>query len=99
LISPLDSACEGKFAFSFSGQIKPATKKSSAAEETISRLGLDISRLRESRKAAVDTFTDESLSQEDFKKFVAGYLKKDASGKISPFWTTIKFLFGDNNRA
>ena len=94
LVSPLDPECEGRFSFTGDGGIQPATEDDEAAETTIIKLGLGIPKLNDLRSKAIEPFLDESLSHQDFRDFVSGYLKKDASGNLGEFCTTIQYLFG-----
>lgn len=95
LVSPMDPECEARFAFTGDGGIKPALDDDEAASETIKRLGLNISKLRDYRTKVIEPFLDEELSQEDLSEFVTGYLQPDASGHFEEFWSTIDYLFGD----
>ena len=94
LVSPLDSGCENRFAFDGDGVIRPATAHDGAADETIKRLGLGIPKLNALRAKAIEPFLDESLSIEEMRAFVSGYLTRDAAGRFGEFWTTISYLFG-----
>jgi uncharacterized protein (TIGR02646 family) len=94
LVSPLDPCCEGRFAFTGNGFIKPLADHDQAASETIAKLGLSIAKLNAMRAAAIDPFLDESLSTDEMCAFVAGYLNRDNSEGFGEFWTTIRYLFG-----
>ena len=94
LISPLNPDCERRFAFTGKGEIKPATANDPAASETIRRLGLDLPKLNALRAKAIEPFLDESLSREELRRFVHGYLQK-TNEQYCPFWTTIRYLFGE----
>lgn len=98
LVSPFDPICEYLFTYTADGGIGSAD--SDAATTTISKLGLDISKLFALRKGTIAPFLDPDLSDEDFLTFVTGYLKA-LDNRFSPFHTTIRFLFaeagGDNN--
>lgn len=93
LINPLDDDCEARFSFLLDGTILPRSDKDRAAKTTIKRLNLDIPKLRALRHAAVDSFLDPTLSDEDCALFAKKYLQQDASGRFGEFWTTIRFLF------
>ncbi|ANB01736.1 retron system putative HNH endonuclease [Ectothiorhodospira sp. BSL-9] len=95
LISPLDPYCENRFAFEGDGLIKPADINDHAASETINRLGLDIPKLNDLRASVIDPFLEDSLTQDELRRFVSGYLKVGDDGRFAEFWTTIKYLFGD----
>lgn len=94
LISPLETNCANRFAFTGHGRIKPVNTNDDAAVMTIDKLGLDIPKLRALRRSAIEPFLDESLTSEEFGAFVKGYLAKDATGKFNEFWSTIDYLFG-----
>ena len=94
LVSPLDPECESQFRFTAAGEILPDTKDNQAARTTIAKLGLNIKKLQALRRNVIEPFLDQSLTTEDIKRFVAGYLQVDSEGKFSPFYTTIKYLFG-----
>lgn len=95
LISPLDPDCENRFGFEGDGLITPVDKNDRAAHETISRLGLDLPKLNDLRANAIEPFLEESLTHDELRQFVSGYLSIGADGRFGEFWTTIKFLFGD----
>lgn len=92
LISPLDPACESRFAYSELGDIIPADKDDLAAATTIEKLGLNIPKLRAMRAAEIARFTDESLSLEDLQILIDDYLQ-EKNGRLNRFWTTIKHLY------
>lgn len=95
LVSPLQANCECQFAFSGIGEIMPAANGDRAADETIARLGLNIRKLQALRNKAIEPFLDDFLNTEDLRKFVEGYLDRDASGQFGQFHTTIRYLFGN----
>jgi len=93
-ITPLDLNCESKFEYSEDGTIKATDEDS---EETKKYLKLDIPKLNELRKNAIEPFiidpiTFEEVSEEEAKLFAKDYLKKK-NGKYNEFYTTIKYLF------
>jgi uncharacterized protein (TIGR02646 family) len=93
LISPLEEGCENRFRFNGDGTIWAKDLQDKAAITTIKKLGLDLSLMNESRKQAIEVFLDETLTEEEFDKFVYDYLQKDNQGVFGEFWTTIKQLF------
>lgn len=99
LVSPLDPDCEGRFRFEGDGLIKPADKHDRAARETITKLGLDIPKLNDLRVSVIDPFLEASLTQDELRRFVSGYLSTGEDGRFGEFWTTIKYLFGDSAAA
>ncbi len=92
-VSPLESNCAERFDFSADGRIRARNEADQDAEATIKLLGLDIPSLRARRAGIIAPFLDESLTDEEWGRFVAGYLQQDAQGRYGEFWTTIKFLF------
>lgn len=95
IISPLESDCETKFSYTFDGHIEPRDKNDERAMTTIKKLQLDINKLINMRKKAIEAFINEELSDEEFNLFLASYLRDKAEngGKFNPFYTTIQFLF------
>lgn len=93
LISPLESTCENRFNFTGMGGIEPTLEHDNAALETISRLGLNIPKLKDMRAKAIEPFLDDALDEDDFRAFVNGYLGEDDDGKYGEFLTTIQYLF------
>lgn len=51
-------------------------------------------KLNAMRASAIEPFLDDSLSNEELKKFVSGYLNRNNAGQFGEFWTTIRYLFG-----
>lgn len=94
LVSPLTPECESRFSFTGDGGIQPTSEDDVAAATTIEKLGLGIPKLNDLRSKAIEPFLDESLSTDDLKTFVSGYLDRDAPGHFGEFWTTIRYLFG-----
>jgi uncharacterized protein (TIGR02646 family) len=96
LISPLNSNCEGGFAYTADGKIQPADEFDAAATKTIEKLKLDIGILNERRKKAIEPFLDEELDEQEVSRFVTGYLKKNSDEMFGEFWTTINYIFVQN---
>lgn len=94
LISPLTPDCENRFVFTGDGTIHSTITMDNAASETIDRLSLNILKLRALRASSIEPFLEETLSEEDMRQFVSGYLQKDEHGMYGEFWTTIRYLFG-----
>ncbi len=78
LISPLSPDCASRFRFTGDGHIHPADAHDQAARETIAHLNLDIPKLVARRQAALDTFLDPNLSDEDFSLFLQQCLSPDS---------------------
>ena len=97
LISPLNPDCEQQFIFTADGHIYLSNKSNIAAKTTIEKLQLDIDKLIDLRKKAIEPFIDENLNDDELKNFVNGYLieKENNNGKYNEFYTAIKYLFGN----
>ncbi|MCT4616415.1 MAG: TIGR02646 family protein [Marinifilaceae bacterium] len=95
LISPLDTDCEEHFSYRADGHIIPSQADNKKAETTIERLQLNIEKLIDLRKNAIEPFLDGDLTEEELDSFVNGYLiEKDSNnGKYNEFYTTIQYLF------
>lgn len=89
-VHPLQEDCSSHFSFSGIGEIKGETD---SGTQTIKRLGLDIKKLNDMRKEALEPFLD-PISDTEFLEFVEGYLKPSATGRLNPFQTMITCLFG-----
>lgn len=95
LISPLDPGCETRFAYSAFGDIRPSNSQDTAAITTIDKLQLNSPILQAKRKAAIISFLDPTLTHDDLRKFVNGYLKQKSDGSINRFYTTIHHIFSE----
>lgn len=94
-IHPLQINCESKFKYNEDGTIESTDTYS---RDTIEKLKLDIDKLNDLRRNAIEPFiidpiTLEEISEEDTKKFADDYLQLN-NGQYSEFYTTIKYLFG-----
>lgn len=94
-ISPLDANCETRFKYTMQGEILAYNENDIAAKTTIEKLKLDLPKLNDLRRKAVEPFMDGDLSLDEINKLVEGYLiEKDKNeGKYNQFYTTIKYLF------
>lgn len=88
-VSPLDESCESRFSFTANGEIGPRRSDDEAARETIRRLRLDESSLREQRAAAIDgTLPPEILvdySTRDLEKLLEGLRTRGEGGRFASF--------------
>jgi hypothetical protein len=84
LISPFDAGCETRFSYTGDGRIMPASLADCAAAETISRLGLDIPKLRDLRAKIIDVFVD-VIDDPQFSSALAAHLDKDKNGRFGEF--------------
>ena len=94
MVSPLAADCEARFAYLDDGTIMPQDESDQGAQTTIEKLNLNTRQLAVMRSTAIEPF--DGLSPEETRKFVAAYLSKDSAGRFNPFWTTIRYLFGDH---
>lgn len=94
-VSPLNPDCEEKFKFTGDGGIYPANENDVAAITTIQSLQLNIDKMNNLRKDAIEPFLDDTLSEDELNKFVQEYLvdKTLNNGQFNEFYTTIKCLF------
>lgn len=94
-ISPLNPDCETRFIFAHDGQILPAQEDDEQAKNTIEILQLNIPKLKNLRKDAIEPFLNPNLDDQELRTFISDYLEKNSQGEYGEFWTTIKCLFGD----
>ena len=90
MVSPFDKNCEKRFKYLGDGRIKPEQVNDQGATETIHKLGLDIPKLNDLRRAAIGAIT--KVPHRQRRRFVKHYLAQK-NGRFSGFWTTIKYLF------
>lgn len=93
LISPLDPNCESHFVYHGDGRISPASQEDAAAAATIGHLRLDDGELTAERKAVIEVFLDEALSEEERDRFLSEYLS-ECGPNPSPFISAVKSVFG-----
>ena len=95
-VSPLDPQCVQMFRYAGNGQIMPAKDPVIAvkASFTIKLLSLDIPKLDRARKGAIDgaLFGLEDLSDEEIRKLVNGFGKRDEDNRYKPFVTSIIYV-------
>ncbi len=94
-ITPLENNCEIRFTFTADGQIEHTCQDS---KETIKILQLNIDKLINLRRNAIEPFiidpvTSEEISKDDAENFAKEYLEM-RNGNYNEFYTTIKYLFG-----
>ena len=76
------------------GDIYPAVEDDSAANETISRLGLNLSVLNASRKAAIRAIVDDldELSSDDLRTLADEFLARDNDGLFAEYCVAIVYV-------
>ncbi|WP_071188519.1 retron system putative HNH endonuclease [Trichormus sp. NMC-1] len=96
MVSPLEPNCADFFKYPASGEILPTDDldKKNVAETTIQHLALDINKLRNLRKAAIDAalFNLEYLSEEEIQQLTLGYELPDSNGQYTPFCSAIIYV-------
>lgn len=92
-LSPLDLNCSEHFNYTGDGHVYPANKHDMAARETIEHLALDIPELVASRQSVLDTFLDDEISDEDFKKFYYKYFERISAENPPEFISAITAVF------
>lgn len=101
MVSPLKANCEDFFRYLGSGDMLSIedSDKQAAAETTIEKLGLNISKLTRMRREAIDGILQatEGLTNEEIQQLVDGLAQRDVNGQCTPFWGaiayTIKYYF------
>ena len=93
LVSPLHQRCETQFRFDESGTVIPADEQDAAALETIKRLCLNDSSLREIRKHAIDEALspgNRRPSKAQLQRLIEGLYSRDTDGQFPPLCFAIK---------
>ncbi len=98
LISPLDPGCEEYFSFYPDGRVKPSDNRNPAAEETITRLGLNCARLKNFRKEAIEPVIEafDHLTSDELQRWYESLYERDNEGRFSPFCFAIRSVLGKN---
>ncbi|MEH2241351.1 retron system putative HNH endonuclease [Nostoc sp.] len=97
LVSPLISNCADFFKYPASGEILPTDDldKNLAAKETIEKLALNISKLQDMRRLAIDAalLATDGLTEAEIQLLAQGYEQLDANGQYTPFCAAISYFF------
>lgn len=91
MVSPLDQDCETRFEYLADGRIC-AAGNDSGADKTIKRLGLDIDKLRELRKAAFEAALEDidTLGTDELRNLINVYRQRSpANNRFQPFCVAI----------
>lgn len=89
-IHPLQKNCQQQFTFTADGKISGINDD---ANQTISILALNLSKLNDLRAQALEPFLDPSLSEQDLQQFLRKYLENTA--KLNPFLSAVEYVFRD----
>ncbi|MEH1907927.1 retron system putative HNH endonuclease [Nostoc sp.] len=96
MISPLEINCADFFKYPASGEIQPTDNpgKKAVAETTIKKLALDIDKLQNMRRVAIDAalLAIEGLTEIEIQLLAEGYQQLDANGQYTPFCAAITYL-------
>ncbi|MCF4969804.1 retron system putative HNH endonuclease [Nostoc sp. CMAA1605] len=96
MVSPLEPNCEAFFKYTGAGEIQPTDDplKQDAAITTIEKLALNIDKLKNMRKLAIDAALDatQGLSYEEIQKLVQGYNELNNTGEYTPFCAAIIYI-------
>ncbi|MEH2209323.1 MULTISPECIES: retron system putative HNH endonuclease [unclassified Nostoc] len=97
MVSPLEITCTDFFKYPASGEIQPTDEpaKKAAAETTIENLALNISKLQNMRRLAIDAalLATDGLTEAEIQLLAQGYEKLDANGQYTPFCAAISYFF------
>jgi len=87
MVSPLSEDCECRFRFDAFGSIAAHSDTDRGAQETISRLGLNIDKLIAFRRKAIEGYLDilGSMSSTDLQRLISSLDRKDTNGVFVPF--------------
>ncbi len=96
MVSPLDSNCADFFRYTEDGQILATqdSNKQAAAQETITRLALNIDKLRRGRKKAIEDILDiiDVLNDDEKIKLIDGFSKPNVNGEYAEFCIVIIYI-------
>ncbi len=91
IVSPLENGCETRFEYLVDGRVR-ATNNDPGACETINRLGLDIDKLRELRKAALEAALEaiNGLGTNELRNLINVYRQRSpVTNRFQPFCVAI----------
>lgn len=93
IVSPLEANCADFFRYAESGEIRATDdpNKQAAAATTIAQVGLNIDKLIDMRRMAIEEILEgiDELTNEEIQKLIEYYEQPDADGKYSPFCAAI----------
>jgi uncharacterized protein (TIGR02646 family) len=96
MVSPLEINCADFFKYTGAGEIQPRddTSKKAAAEATIDRLGLNIDKLKNMRRIAIDAVLQDidQFSPEEIQQLAQSYEQLDNNGEYTPFCAAIAYI-------
>jgi len=94
-VAPTHRACETRFGYELSGEVKASIESDSAAIQTVAMLNLNHKQLVALRQAAIRSQrifrkAAKPLSALEARKLAAHVTQRDGTGKIAPFCIAIK---------
>jgi uncharacterized protein (TIGR02646 family) len=96
MVSPLETDCADFFKYTGAGEIQPTDdpSKKAAAEGTIDKLGLNIDKLQNMRRIAIDAILQDidQFSEEEIQQLAQSYEQLDNNGQYIPFCTAIAYI-------
>lgn len=96
MVSPLETNCADLFKYTGAGEIQPTddASKKAAAEATIDRLGLNIDKLQNMRRIAIDAVLQDidQFSPEEIQQLAQSYEQLDNNGEYTPFCAAIAYI-------
>ncbi|MEH2161500.1 MAG: retron system putative HNH endonuclease [Nostoc sp.] len=99
MVSPLEITCADFFKYLPSGEIQSTDEpaKKAATETTIEKLALNISKLQNMRRLAIDAalLATDGLTEAEIQLLAQGYEKLDANGQYTPFCAAITYFFNN----
>jgi uncharacterized protein (TIGR02646 family) len=96
-VAPTHQACEARFAYEVSGEVKASSEADYAATHTVAILNLNHKELVALRQAAIRSQrifrkAAKPLSAREARKLAAYVMQRDGTGMIAPFCVAIKQL-------
>ncbi len=96
MVSPLKMNCADFFKYSAAGEILATDKfdKKDAAKTTIEKLALNISKLQNMRRMAIEAVLlgIDELTEIEIQQLVQGYEQLDPNGQYTPFGAAIAYF-------
>jgi uncharacterized protein (TIGR02646 family) len=93
-VSPLNHDCESRFLYTRMGEMRPYDEDDMAASNTIRILNLNSSRLCRERARVYKVIEEgrQGLSAEEFSEWIEIELSRDEHNRLTPFWTTKRYV-------
>ena len=89
-VNPLQKNCQARFFYTANGNIDGLDEES---QKTVNILGLNIPKLKDLRKKALEPFLDSTLDENSFVEFLKEYTKMTPDGKYNPFISAVEYVF------